>query len=115
MAHVTDAGARLVGLGFAEDADRAVRRTKKTGEYAEKRGFAGAVFAEENVAAAGLEIQRNLAESGKAAEELGHLDELRVKWTREIGPRWIGPDGIRPLVIGPDEIRLLVIGPRGEG
>ena len=50
-------------------------------ENAQERGLACAVFAEEDVAAAGLEIERNLAESGKAPEELGHLDELRV-----IGP-----------------------------
>ena len=75
VAHVADAGARVVGLGVAEDVDRAVRGTKKAGENAQQRGFAGAVFAEENVAAAGLEIERDLAESGKGAEKLGHLIE----------------------------------------
>ncbi len=59
--------------------DCAVRGTEKAGENAQERGFAGAVFAEENVAAAGLEIERNLAESGKAAEELGHLIEPRAE------------------------------------
>jgi len=58
---------------------------EKAGENAQERGFAGAVFAEEDVAAAGLEIKRNLAESSKAAKELGHLDELRMKGTRVLG------------------------------
>jgi hypothetical protein len=67
-----------MGLGFAKDTDCAVGGTEKAGEYAQERGFACAVFAEEDIAAARLEIQRNLAESGKAAEELGYLDESRV-------------------------------------
>ena len=78
VAHVADAGAGLVGLGFAEDVDRAVGGTKKAGENAQERGFARAVFAEEDVAAAGLEIERDLAEGGKAAEELGHLIERAI-------------------------------------
>jgi hypothetical protein len=73
--HVADAGARVVGLGFAEDADRAVSGAEQASENAEERGLACAVFTEENVAAAGLEIERDLAEGGKAAEELGHLIE----------------------------------------
>ncbi len=75
VAHVADAGARLVGLGFTEDVDRAVRWTEQAGENAEERGFAGAVFTEENIAAAGLQRKRNLAEGSKTAEELGHLIE----------------------------------------
>jgi len=93
VAHVADAGTRVVGLGVAEDADRAVRGTEKAGENAQERGFACAVFAEENVAAAGLERERDLAESGKAAEELGHLDESRVAGSREIGPVEIRVNG----------------------
>jgi hypothetical protein len=85
VAHVTDAGAGLVRLRVAEDADRSVRRTKKAGENAQESGLACSVFAKENVAAAGLEIERNLAESGKAAEELGHLIESRVKGPRAEG------------------------------
>jgi hypothetical protein len=74
-----------MGLGVAEDADRSVRGTEKAGEYAEKRGLARAVFAEENVAATGLERERDLAESGKRAEEFGHLDKLRVGGSRVFG------------------------------
>jgi hypothetical protein len=83
--HVANAGAGLMGLRRAEDADCAVGGTEKAGENAQERGFAGAVFAEENVAAARLKRKRNLAESGEAAEELGHLDELRMKGTRVLG------------------------------
>ena len=57
MAHVADAGARFVRLGVAEDADRAVAGAQKAGENAQERGLAGAVFAEQDVAAAGLEIE----------------------------------------------------------
>jgi dihydroxyacetone kinase len=74
-----------MGLGVAEDADRSVRGTKKAGENAEKRGLARTVFAEKNVAAAGLERERDLAESGKAAKELGHLIESSVKGPRAEG------------------------------
>ena len=64
--------------------------TEKAGENAEERGFTGTVFAEENVAPARFEIKRDLAQSGKAAEELGYLDKLRVKGSRVIGPVKIG-------------------------
>jgi hypothetical protein len=52
-----------------------VSGAEQASENAEERGLACAVFTEENVAAAGLEIERDLAEGGKAAEELGHLIE----------------------------------------
>ena len=85
VAHVADASTRVVGLRVAEDVDRSVRGTKKAGENAEKRGLACAVIAEKNVAAAGLERERDLAESGKRAEELGHLDKFRVAGSRVLG------------------------------
>ena len=80
VAHVADAGAGIMGLRFAEDADRAVRGAKKAGKNAQQRGFSGAVFAEENVAAARLEIERDLAESGKTAEEFGNLERVARYW-----------------------------------
>ncbi len=75
MAHVADAGAGFVRLEIAEDADGAVRGSEKAGENAQQRGLARAIFAEQNVAAARLKIDRDLAKRGKAAEELGHLIE----------------------------------------
>ena len=73
MAHVADAGAGLMRFVFAEDADRAEAGAEQAGQNAQQRGFARAVFAEQNVAAARLEIDRDLAQRGKGAEELGDL------------------------------------------
>ncbi len=55
--------------------DRAEAGAQQAGQNAQQRGFARAVFAEQHVAAAGLEIHRDLAQRGKAAEELRHLIE----------------------------------------
>ena len=77
-------------MRFAENCDGSVRGAKKAGENSQERGFSGAVFAEENVAAARLEIKRDLTECGKAAEEFGHLGKLRVIGFRVFGLRVLG-------------------------
>jgi hypothetical protein len=56
MAHVSDARAGIERLVLAEHRYFAVRWAEKTGKNAEESGFAGAVFADENVALAGLEV-----------------------------------------------------------
>lgn len=71
VAHVADAGAGVVGLEIAEDSDIAVAGAEEAGEDAEKGGLAGAVFTNEDVTAAGVELDRDLAQCGKGAEELG--------------------------------------------
>ena len=76
MAHVADAGAGVVRLVFAEDVDCAVGWAEQAGENAQKGGLAGAVFADEDVARAGLEVDGDLAQGGKGAEEIGDLFEL---------------------------------------
>ena len=62
------------GSKFAEDRDLAEAGPQQAGQNAQQRGFARAVFAEQHVAAAGLEVDRDLAQRGKGAEELGTPD-----------------------------------------
>ena len=69
MAHVTDAGAGLVGVLAAKDLDRAVSWSHEPGENPQQGGLAGAVFANEDVAAARLEVDCDLAQGGKRAKE----------------------------------------------
>jgi len=69
VAHVADAVAGGVGRLSVEDGDFALGGLEESGEDAEKGGFAGAVFAKEDVAAAGGEVDGDLAEGGERAEE----------------------------------------------
>ena len=73
VAHVADAIAGVVRFEFAEYPDRSGAGTQQAGENAEERGFSGAVLADQDIAAAGLEIDRHLTERSKGAEELGDL------------------------------------------
>ena len=75
VAHVADAVAGVVRLEVAEDLDRAEAGAEEAGEDAEEGGLAGAVFADEDIAAAGLEIDGDLAQCGEGAKELGNLIE----------------------------------------
>ena len=75
MAHVADALASLMGFEVAENCDIAEAGPEQAGEDTQQRGFARAVFAKENVAAARLEIDCDLAQGGKGAEELGDVVE----------------------------------------
>ena len=85
VAHVADAGAGVMGLeSCRRHCDRAEAGAEQSGENAEQSGFAGAVFADENVAAAGLEIDGDLAKRGKGAEELG--DAVKTGAERECAP-----------------------------
>ena len=56
MAHVANARAGFVRLEAAKDRHRAVAWAQQSGQDAEQCGFACAVFADEDVAAAGLQI-----------------------------------------------------------
>ena len=60
VAHVADAGARFVRLMVAEDRDFAVGGPQQAGENAQQGGFAGAVFADEDVAACPVRGRRRL-------------------------------------------------------
>ena len=90
VAHVADAVAGLVGLEVAEDVDRAEAGAEQAGEDAQQGGFAGAVFADEDVAAAGLKIDRDLAQRGEGAKELGDLSSRAQKWTGGLAARSFG-------------------------
>ena len=80
MAHITDAVAGVMRFEVAEHFDRAGAGAQQSGQDAEQGGFARAVFADEDVAAARLEIDRNLAERGKRAEELGDFVQTGGDW-----------------------------------
>ena len=67
------------GSCFAEDRDLAEAGPQQAGQNAQQRGFARAVFAEQHVAAARLEVHRDLAQRGKGAEELGDVVEARAE------------------------------------
>ena len=70
VTHIADALAGLMRLVVAEDGDLAEAGAEQAGKNAQQSGLARAVFAEKNVAAAGLKIDRNLAQRGKGAEKL---------------------------------------------
>ena len=69
------------GSSVAEDLDGAVAGAEQAGEDAEQGGFAGAVFADEDVAAAGLEVDGDLAQGGEGAKEFGNLIEPCARGT----------------------------------
>ena len=63
------------GSELAEDAHLAEAGPQQSGQNAQQRGFARAVFAEQHIAAARLEVDRDLAQRGESAKELRHLIE----------------------------------------
>src|ERR1035441_5238179 len=75
VAHVADAGAGVMRFEAAKNGDRAEAGPQQSGQNAEQGGFARAIFADEDVAASGLEVHRDLAERGVGAEELGDAVE----------------------------------------
>ncbi len=60
------------GSSPAKDLDRAEAWPQQAGQNAQQRGFSGAVFADQHIAVAGLKIDRDLAQRGKGAEQLGN-------------------------------------------
>jgi len=74
VGHVGDASALLGGIA-SEDLDGALAGFGEAGEEAEEGGFAGAVFAEDEVDLAGVEGEVDGAEGGEGAEELGDRGE----------------------------------------
>jgi hypothetical protein len=79
MAHVADA-CPLAGnsfwLAFAKDVRRAHGRLQQSGEDAQQRGFAGAVFSQQYITTPAIKAERNLAYRGKAAKEARDIVEL---------------------------------------
>src|ERR1035441_8448371 len=75
MAHVADALAGLMRFVLAKDRDLAEAGSQQTGQNAQQRGLARAVFAEQDVAAAGFKVHRDLAQRGEGAEELRDIVE----------------------------------------
>jgi hypothetical protein len=69
VAHVADAGARFLRLQAFKHLDRPKARPQQSGQNAQQRRLAGAVFADQHVAAARLEIDRHLAQRGKRAKQ----------------------------------------------
>lgn len=58
-----------MGIEIAEDPHLACRGMEQSGQDAQQRRFARAIFAEQNIAAARREIDRDLAQRSEAAEE----------------------------------------------
>ncbi len=70
VAHIPDAVSGIGGSGFAEDADSAVGGTEQSGNDAQEGGFAGAIFSEQEIAAAGLKFERDFSQRDEASIEL---------------------------------------------
>ena len=64
------------GFAVGEDAGGAQGWLQQPGEDAQQGGFAGAVFSQQNVTAAGSEADRNLAQRREAAKEARYIVEL---------------------------------------
>jgi hypothetical protein len=82
------------GVEVAEDGDFALGGLEEAGEDAEEGGFAGAVFAEQDVAAAGGEVDGDLAQGGEGAEEAGDLGKTgeRASGREFAGGVWLSAD-----------------------
>ncbi len=74
MGHVGDAAASFGGRS-AEDFDGALGGFGEAGEEAQQGGFAGAVFAQDEVDFAGFEGEGERAQGGEGAKELGDEGE----------------------------------------
>jgi hypothetical protein len=70
VAHVADAGARIMRLLIAEDLDGAEAGAQESGQNAQQRRFARAVFADQDVAAAGLKIAETWRSAAKEPKSL---------------------------------------------
>ena len=108
VAHVADAGAGFMRLRFAEDCDRAVRGTKKAGENAQQRGFSGAVFTEENIAAARLEDRERPGGERQSCRRVWRLGRAARLWVL----RFLVA-GFRVVPIRPGGIGMNVCGSAG--
>ena len=69
-------GGREAGDGLAGDGDRAGVGLVGAGDDLDERALAGAVFAEERVDLAGVELEIDAAERARAAEGFGELAKL---------------------------------------
>jgi len=85
VGHVANAVAGVVWLKIAEDFDCAEAGAEESGEASEERGFACAVFADEDIAAAGFEVDGDLAKGGKGTEEFGDLVEASAERGSDCG------------------------------
>ncbi len=88
MAHVANARA-LVGdffrVAVGEDASGAQGWLEQPGEHAQQGGFAGAILPQQDVTAAGVEAERDFAQSREAAEEARNVVELSENRCHPIG------------------------------
>ena len=79
MAHVADAGPLLTNLfrfTLVEDARGAHGWLQQPGEQAQQGGFAGAIFPQQHVTAAGVKAEGDPAQSREAAKEARNVVEL---------------------------------------
>ena len=76
------------GSRFAEELDCSEAGAKEAGEDAEEGGFAGAVFADEDVALAGFEVDGDLAQGGEGSEEARKRYRLGRRGPRLPGRSW---------------------------
>jgi len=83
---------------IAEDLDGAEAGAKQAGQNAQQRGFARAVFSDQDVAAARFQVHTHLAKSGKGSEELGDLVKTGREGTGRNGASAEG--GLRGLGCG---------------
>jgi len=74
MAHVCDTAAAFGGIG-TQNRNRSVSRLGQAGDQAQQCGFAGTVLAQQHGNRSRLECERQIADRGKAAEELRNSGE----------------------------------------
>ena len=79
MAHIADARAGVVGVVVAKNLDLAASWPQKPGENPQKSRLAGAVFADQDIASAGFEVDGDLAQRGKRAKKLRNVFEVGAK------------------------------------
>src|SRR5262249_52074505 len=108
--HVSDASVDLARVGAAENANRAARRARKSGDDAQQCGFTGTVLAEQSINASGRQRDAQVVQGRKSAKKLAYSlqDGSRLMLSRtKMGCFGMGRRGGMAVGIGQSSVGVL--------